>query len=221
MRHLLLVLLLTTTCFADNRAGSVSALLPAARIERAGAVMDAARGAKVQNNDLLRTDDQGRVRIKLLDQSLLSIGVKSQLRIVSHDSVSRQTAVELNFGKLRAQVSKITRAGGKFELRTLTAIAGVIGTDFGVDATDPNVTKFICISGNVQLSSLDPNIPGAITCRGGTTVTVRRGYPPDQPERATHDQMENWKTITDPDQPPPQTRSRITESQEYEVRSKK
>ncbi|MBZ5566746.1 MAG: FecR family protein [Acidobacteriia bacterium] len=205
MRHLLLALLLTTTCFADTRAGSVSALLPAARIERAGAVMDASRGAEVQLNDLLRTDDQGRVRIKLLDQSVLSIGVKSQLRIVSHDAASRQTSLELNYGKLRAQVSKITRAGGKFELRTPTAIAGVIGTDFGVDATDPNLTKFICISGNVQLSSVDPNIPGTITCRGGTTVTVRRGHPPDQPERATRDQMENWKTITEPDQPEPQT----------------
>ena len=167
--------------------------------------MDASRGAEVQLNDLLRTDDQGRVRIKLLDQSVLSIGVKSQLRIVSHDAASRQTSLELNYGKLRAQVSKITRAGGKFELRTPTAIAGVIGTDFGVDATDPNLTKFICISGNVQLSSVDPNIPGTITCRGGTTVTVRRGHPPDQPERATRDQMENWKTITEPNQPEPQT----------------
>ncbi|MBZ5630177.1 MAG: FecR family protein [Acidobacteriia bacterium] len=204
MRHLLLALLLTIPCFADSRAGSVSALLPAARIERAGAVMDATRGADVQLNDLLRTDDQGRLRIKLLDQSVLSIGVKSQLRIVRHDSTSHQTSLELNLGKLRAQVARITRAGGKFELRTPTAVAGVVGTDFGVDATDPNVTKFICISGSVQLSNLDPNIPGAITCRGGATVTVRRGHPPDQPERATRDQMENWKTITEPDQPEPQ-----------------
>ena len=203
MRHaLVLTLLLTTTCFADTRAGSVSALLPSVKIERAGSTAAAAPGAEIQENDLLRTDDQGRVRIKLLDQSVLSIGVKSQLRVVRHDPASRQTSVELNFGKLRAQVAKITRAGGRFEVRTPTAVAGVIGTDFGVDASDPDVTKFICISGSVQITSVDPGVSGAITCRGGSTVTVRRGQPPESPERATRDQMETWKTITEPDQSP-------------------
>jgi hypothetical protein len=199
MRHLLVVLLLTSAAFADTRAGSVPALLPNVKIERAGSTAAAAPGAEVQENDLLRTDDQGRVRIKLLDQSVLSIGVKSQLRVVRHDPTSRQTSVELNFGKLRAQVAKITRAGGRFEVRTPTAVAGVIGTDFGVDASDPDVTKFICISGNVQITSVDPGVTGAITCRGGSTVTVHRGQPPESPERATRDQMETWKTITEPD----------------------
>ena len=202
MRHLLVALLLTSAAFADTRAGSVSALLPSAKIERAGSTAAAARGAEVQENDLLRTDDQGRVRIKLLDQSVLSIGVKSQLRVVRHDPTSRQTSVELNFGKLRAQVAKITRAGGRFEVRTPTAVAGVIGTDFGVDASDPDVTKFICISGNVGIASVDPSVPGAITCRGGNTVTVRRGRAPEPPQHATSDQMETWKTITEPDVSP-------------------
>ena len=202
MRHRLVALLLTSAAFADTRAGSVSALLPTAQIERAGSTAAAARGAEVQENDLLRTDDQGRVRIKLLDQSVLSIGVKSQLRVVRHDPTSRQTSVELNFGRLRAQVAKITRAGGRFEVRTPTAVAGVIGTDFGVDASDPGVTKFICISGSVQITSVDSGVSGAITCRGGSTVTVRRGQPPESPERASRDQMETWKTITEPDQSP-------------------
>lgn len=202
MRALFLLLLLAAPSAADTRAGSVTALLPSAKIERAGSTTAAAPGAEVQANDLVRTDDHGRVRVKLLDQSVLSIGVKSQLRIVRHDSTSRQTSVELNFGRLRAQVAKITRAGGRFEVRTPTAVAGVIGTDFGVDASDPDVTRFICISGSVQLSSADPNISGSITCRGGTTVRVRRGKPPDQPERATQDQMETWKSITEPDQSP-------------------
>ena len=203
MRTFFLLLLTCRAAFADTRAGSVSALLPSVIIERAGSTTAAARGAEVQENDLLRTDDQGRVRIKLLDQSVLSIGVKSQLRVVRHDPTSRQTSVELNFGKLRAQVAKITRAGGRFEVRTPTAVAGVIGTDFGVDASDPDVTKFICISGNVQITSADPSVTGTITCRGGTTVTVRRGQPPESPQRATRDQMETWKTITEPNQSPP------------------
>ncbi len=196
---LLVSLGLCTPALAATRAGNVSALLPTARIERGGAATDARRGADVQINDLISTNDQGRVRIKLLDHSLISIGVKSQLRIIHHDPRSRQTAVELQFGKLRAQVARITRAGGMFELRAPTAVAGVIGTDFGVDASDPNVTKFICISGEVRIASSDPKVAGTVVCRGGTTVTVRRGQAPDQPQNATPEQMETWKTITEPE----------------------
>jgi ferric-dicitrate binding protein FerR (iron transport regulator) len=199
MRTLLLLLLVALPSAAATRAGNVSALLPAASIERAGKVVKGKPGLEVQINDLVRTDDQGRIRIKLLDQSVISLGVKSQLRVISHDSTSRQTSLELNYGKLRAQVSKITRAGVKFELRTPNAVAGVIGTDFGVDATDPEVTKFICIEGSVQLTSVDPSAPGTIICKGGTTVSVRRGHAPEPPVAATQEQVETWKTITEPD----------------------
>src|SRR5512147_373324 len=199
----LLLLLLLAPAAATARAGSVSALLPTANIERSGATTVAARGADIQDNDLLRTDDHGRIRVKLLDQSILSLGVNSQLRVVRHDAASRQTLLELHAGKLRAQVAKITRAGGKFELRTPTAVAGVIGTDFGVDASDADLTKFICISGAVQITSVDPGVSGTTLCRGGNTVTVRRGRAPELPHRAAQDQMETWKTITEPDAPEP------------------
>ncbi len=202
MRHLLVFLLLAGGAMADIRAGSVTALLPSAHIERAGKNLKAKPGVEVDRDDLLRTDDQGRVRITLVDHSIISLGVKSQLRIVTHDSSSRQTSLELAFGKLRAQVAKITRAGGRFELRTPNAVAGVIGTDFGVDASDPSVTKFICLQGDVQLTSTDANFPGTVVCHTGTTVTFRRGQPPGPLQPATDDQMENWRTITEPDKAP-------------------
>jgi hypothetical protein len=185
------------------KAGKISALLPAARIERGAgagaATLEARRGAEVLANDLVRTDKQGRVRINLLDHSILSIGVNSELRIVNHDPHSHQTALELRYGLLRAQVSKLV-AGGRLSLATPTAVAGVIGTDFGVDASKPDETKFICMAGEVQLTSSDPNIPGTVICRAGTTVIVRRGHPPEVPQPATEQQMEKWKRITEPEE---------------------
>jgi hypothetical protein len=35
-----------------------------------------------------------------------------------------------------------------------------------LDASDPDVTKFICISGSVQITSVDTGVTGTITCRG-------------------------------------------------------
>src|SRR5574340_195227 len=183
-----------------TKAGKVSALLPVARIERGADSLEARRGAEVLTNDLVRTDKQGRVRINLLDHSILSIGADSELRIVNHDPRSRQTALELRYGLLRAQVSKLV-SGGRLSLVTPTAVAGVIGTDFGVDASQPDLTKFICMAGEVQLTSSDPKVPGTVTCRAGTTVIVRRGHPPETPQPATDQQMEKWKHITEPEEP--------------------
>ena len=185
----------------------VAAVIPQTNLSRpSGAKLvrkEASKGADVAWNDILQTGKSGRVRIQLNDQSILTLGSDSTLRVVKHEAARQQTALQLGYGRIRCEVTKLVRSGGNFELTTPTAVAGVIGTDFGVDASDPDVTKFICISGNVQITSVDPGVSGAITCRGGTTVTVRRGQPPESPERATRDQMETWKTITEPDQSPP------------------
>lgn len=193
---------LSAVAATGAKAGKVSALLPVARIHRgagaAAAVLEARPGVEVVENDLLRTEKEGRARITLNDRSILSLGSASELRIVNHDQRSRQTSLELRYGLLRAQVKKLI-AGGRFSLITPTAVAGVIGTDFGVDASDPDVTKFICMEGEVQLTSSDPALSGTVTCRQGTTVSIRRGHPPDAPQPASGEQMEKWKHITEPE----------------------
>jgi hypothetical protein len=70
-----------------------------------------------------------------------------------------------------------------------------------VDASDPDLTRFICISGDVQITSGDPSLSGAIVGHGGSTVTVRRGRPPEPPQPAGTDQIQTWKTIIEPDAP--------------------
>ncbi|MGI9102184.1 MAG: FecR family protein [Terriglobales bacterium] len=203
-RIVVATLALTSIASAATPAGSVAAVLPAVSITRGAgstaAKLDAKKGTGIEPGDLLRTNDQGRVRLKMTDQSLISIGVNSELRIVRHDTASQQTALQLAAGKLRARVAKITRAGGNFEVSTPIAVAGVIGTDFGVDASDPDLTKFVCLSGTVEIRSADPSVSGTIQCHGGSTVTVRKGQPPDKPESATQDQMELWRNVNEPDE---------------------
>src|ERR1700761_4369998 len=118
------------------KAGSITALLPVAKIIRGtgkqAVTTDAKKGDPLVWNDLVKTEKGGRARITLADQSILSLGSQAELRIVKHDAKSQQTALEMAYGRVRAQVANITRDGGSFELRTPTAVAGVIGTDFGV-----------------------------------------------------------------------------------------
>lgn len=132
---------------ASQQAGQISALIPAAtRNSQTASVKE-----ELDWNDLLKTEQTGRVRAGLNDGSILSVGSASELRIVQHDPASQQTSLELNFGKVRSQVVKITKPGGKFEVKTPNAVIGVIGTDFYA-AFDQNKTTVICYKGKVTVT---------------------------------------------------------------------
>ncbi len=134
---------------ADQTAGHITALIPAATRNTQPAQ---ARDTLLWN-DLLQTSSSGRLRAGLTDGSILSLGSSSELRVVQHDAATQQTSIELNYGKLRSRVVKITQPNGKYEVKTPNAVIGVIGTDFYV-AYENNMTTVICYSGQVTVSSL-------------------------------------------------------------------
>jgi hypothetical protein len=193
---------LTAQQSQPTAAGSITALLPVAKILRGSgssvATADAQQGEAVFWNDLIRTEKSGRARITLADQSILSLGSQSELRILNHDARSQQTALQLATGRMRSQVTSITRPGGKFEVRTTTAVAGVIGTDFGIDASVPGTVTFVCISGITRISNIDPAVPGAVDCTAGKTVAVVTGQPPSPPKDAAPEQIEQMIQATEP-----------------------
>ena len=128
-------------------AGRINALIPAATLN--------AKAAKAKDslqwNDLLKTQHTGRLRVGLTDGSMLSLGSDSELKVVQHDTATQQTALEMNFGKIRSQVVKVTQPGGKFEVKTPNAVIGVIGTDFYVGYSNGQTTV-ICYTGKVWVS---------------------------------------------------------------------
>jgi hypothetical protein len=147
------LLLAATPVFAaptdSQTAGEVKALVP-----------DAWRNAhpvKVKDglewNDLLQTSAQGRLRAGLTDGSILSLGSNGALKVIRHDAISQQTSIEMNYGKLRNQVVKITKPDGKYEVKTPNAVIGVIGTDFYV-GYENGLTTVICYVGSVSVAAI-------------------------------------------------------------------
>lgn len=142
-------------------AGQINAMIPAATRN--------SQPAKVKEeldwNDLLKTEAAGRVRAGLTDGSILSVGSNSELRIVQHDTASQQTSLEMDFGKVRSQVVKVTKADGKFEMKTPNAVIGVIGTDF-YTSYEANRTTVICYKGKVMVT---PTGNAQVTSNSGTS----------------------------------------------------
>ncbi|HXN27202.1 MAG TPA: FecR family protein [Candidatus Acidoferrales bacterium] len=168
----------------NQPAGQINAMIPAATRN--------SQPAKVKEelswNDLLKTEHNGRVRAGLNDGSLLSLGADSELRIVQHDSASQQTSLEVDFGKLRSQVVKVSKPGGKFEVKTPNAVIGVIGTDFYV-GFESNSTTVICYKGKVSVTPLNgahaANNSGqsdaasnSVTVSAGQMVVITSELPP-------------------------------------------
>jgi len=182
------------------KAGSVTALLPTANIVRGPAKQEVTAAAKkgddVVWNDVVRTDKGGRARITLLDQSILSVGSQAELRIVKHDAKSQQTSIEVGYGRVRAEVTPITKQGGSFEIKTPTAVAGVIGTTFGIDSSI-GTTTFLCVSGTVMVGSNQPTLPGRVPCTAGMAAVVSAGKAPTT-RPATQQEIQQLVRDTEP-----------------------
>jgi len=167
---------------AAQQAGQIGALIPAATRNTQTAKVN----EELDWNDLLKTAHNGRLRANLADGSILSLGSDSELRIVQHDAASQQTSLEMNFGKMRSQVVKITKPGGKFEVKTPNAVIGVIGTHF-IALVEKNKTTVMCIEGRVSVTPLGnaqvaqnsgQSTNNSITVNAGQMVVITSVPPP-------------------------------------------
>jgi hypothetical protein len=164
---------------AVRKAGTVTGEIPAETIQRQGAGEAQPLGLREAVNwqDVVETKATGRVRIGLLDGSVLNVGARSVMRIVEHNPQTEQTEVELTLGRVRSQVVKLTKPGASFKMKTQTAVIGVVGTIFVVEATG-NSTRVMCIEGRVAVSNINPAIQGQVQLGPGQTTVVESGLAP-------------------------------------------
>ncbi len=159
-----------STAGAGRRAGSVTAIIPVNYINRGGSQTEAKKGSVINLQDEVESKERGRMRMVLDDGSILNLGSGSKMTIREHDSTTKNTTVELAFGRVRSQVVKLGRPDANWEVRTSTAICGVLGTDFHVE-TDGTSTKLIVYQGRVRFTPLTRGLVAA----GAAVVTVIAG----------------------------------------------
>jgi hypothetical protein len=203
-------LLLCLPALFAQTAGRVGRLLPTGFVTHESATAEAKLAAPVFWNDFLRTNEQGRMRVDLEDGSLLTVGAKSELRVVKHDAASQQSSIDLLYGKVRATVAPVTKPGGSFQVRTPTAVIGVIGSGVLVEATMAATATTISSKDleSLPLSQIpvdrtvvwalehvatvrnsDPAVAGTLYLLPGESAVVERGRPPvRQPGSAQPDQ---------------------------------
>ena len=166
----------------SQQAGEVINAIPDEVVDRQGAT--SALPLKVSDavywQDVVRTLDQGRVRIRLLDDSFLNVGARSSMKIIQHDPGTQQTRIELTLGSLRGEVKKLTKRGGNFQIQTPTAVIGVVGTVLEVEASETD-TRVHVLEGKVRVRNRDPKLKRQVIVHGGDETHIARSMPPARP----------------------------------------
>ena len=163
---------------AAQRAGQVSAVVPSVNLIRGTQQMAAGPRMAVDWGDVINTGKLARARLSLDDGSILNVGAESNLQVVKHDAGAQQTELELNYGRVRVQAVHLTKPGAKFETRTPTGVAGVVGTAFFL-IYENFITHLVVTEGAARFC----NLAGVcVVVNAGMMSTIRGpNQAPDQP----------------------------------------
>jgi hypothetical protein len=113
-------------CEAAQDVGRVVALRGKATIERGGASLDAGVNAAILESDVIRTASNCRVKMRFVDDTVLTLGENSRLAVkefIYSKGTRGKSIFNLIDGKLHSVVGHT-----KFEVQTPTAVAAARGT---------------------------------------------------------------------------------------------
>jgi hypothetical protein len=159
----ILSLLVTLAVFSfvalasQQQTASVTRLKGNARVKYGkGEFTKLLKGSQLKVGALIKTGRKSRIEIKLADRSVIRLGSKSSLTLQqAHFSGadSKNVAARLWRGKAYAVVSKLVGRKSSFEIKTSTAVAGVRGTAFRINAARDQSTVVRVYTGAVAVSN--------------------------------------------------------------------
>jgi hypothetical protein len=181
-----------------QRIGSITAIEGEVWLGHEGekALYPAILGDSIYLKDHIQTEADSRVQILFEDESLLNLAENTTIQITEHiyspDKSWRSSLFRVVMGRVRAIVGRyFAGAGSKYRISTPTAIIGVRGTHFIVDATLTDETTVVCVDTDRDLvvRNIEDKVPGEVTLTGGLMTKILEGQGPTPPAQAPEDLM--------------------------------
>jgi len=152
-------------------------------------------GDSIYLYDHVQTEIASRVQILFEDESLLNLAENTYIQITEHvyspEQNRRSSLFRLVMGKVRAIVGRYFGGGSTYKVSTPTAIIGVRGTHFIIDATLTDETAVVCLDTDRDLTvrNVKDEVPGEVILKSGLMTKVLEGQPPTAPSPAPDDMM--------------------------------
>jgi hypothetical protein len=165
--------------------GAVEALIGAATVTRLNesAPRALAVGEELFEGDRIHTEAGARVRLRLLDDSVLTCGEATDLTLdrvlYAPRQDTRNVLLRVPLGIVRAVVGLLVPQS-RVEMHTATAVISARGTEWITEA-QPAATATVALEGEVAVRNVDAAVPGAVSLGPGDGVTVEAGAPPPAP----------------------------------------
>jgi hypothetical protein len=182
----------------DKPIGSITSIEGEVYLSHKGdtAAFLAVLGDPIYLYDHIQTERQSRVQILFQDEGLFNLAENTYIQITEHiyspEENRRSSVFRLVMGKIRGIVGRYFKgAGSRFNVSTPTAIIGVRGTHFVVDASLTDETTVICIDSatDVVVRNIQEDIPGEVSLTTGLMTKVLEGIPPSLPTEIPDDLM--------------------------------
>ena len=166
--------------YGGNLPYSPDHLIISARLENMNGTVTvngnpASNGTIVYSEDIINTDSPGTVDIYFSDGSFSSLSENSTLEILNttevaendKDNIITRIKLRLTNGKIWNKVARLASAS-EFNIETSSAIAGVRGTEFGVDVND----DILLYSGSICSDGTKICIDPIVVAPGDDPITV-------------------------------------------------
>jgi len=162
---------------SKDRVAHLSMSFGQLRIQRGSEAKAASQGMSLLQGDVIITAAGSKAEIQLDEGSIVHVGPSTQFSMAAYayNNGNRNTNLALDGGSMSMRVTKLN-GEGEFKVSTVTAVAGVRGTSFGV-TVDPvtKQTSVVCYTGAVAL--VDPKAPvDKTTGKPVETAKVEAGH---------------------------------------------
>jgi hypothetical protein len=158
------------------------------------------RGMRLYKGDTIITLENSKIRFKLNDRSILSLSSETKLTlnksVYDKKKKQRSSFLGMAFGKARFLVVKLLDyKRSEFKVKTPTAVCGVRGSDFILEATAEETTATALVNTELELWSLAFLDAEPVILEDGETSKVREGQKPTPPVKLPADEIARKKQI--------------------------
>ncbi|HKI50209.1 MAG TPA: FecR family protein, partial [Desulfobacteria bacterium] len=192
---LMLVVLFTTSAFANDAIGEIKTIKGSATVSRQGISkpLKATQGMPLFLHDQLKSGPGARLRLLFKDGSYMTMGEKANLHLDQFEFDAKKQERNAEFrvvvGKFKVFAKDLMKFKKRdFQVKTPTAVIGVRGTVYMVWVVDGNITQVVCFQGMLEVANqFDPS--QYVNLTNGFSTDVIKNLGPSVPVLLTEEQM--------------------------------
>ncbi len=175
MRKIIFILLFISNFLLANNVGKIVSFNGDASILRENQTILVDKNSVFQKNDTLNTKENTKLQILFLDDTIISVGQNSTLKINDYlfeekDSKAEFTMAKGVFRTITGKIGKI--APENFKLETKGASIGIRGTQI-ITAIEDNNEKIFCTEGQIEIKNNETK--DSIIINKGEFVSFKEG----------------------------------------------